>query len=236
MVVPFGGGYELEAAGSFSYNRCADASQGEPTFVLGVLADVSGTILPLSTNIEAGLSVAMVGVADGDKAAYRLLMDRHLKRCIGLARRMTGNAADAEDVAQDAFLRLWRHADRWQPGRGKFSTWLYKIVVNLCIDRSRRRSFLPLEAAGDPADDRPDAAEGIAKAQTAKMIAAAIARLPERQRAALTLRYYEDIGNIEAAEILAVSVDAIESLLLRARRTLRAELAALAPSNAKEET
>lgn len=175
-------------------------------------------------------------VADGDKAAYRQLMDRHLKRCIGLARRMTGNAADAEDVAQDAFLRLWRHADRWQPGRGKFSTWLYKIVVNLCIDRSRRRSFLPLEAAGDPADDRPDAAEGIAKAQTAKTIAAAIARLPERQRAALTLRYYEDIGNAEAAEILAVSVDAIESLLLRARRSLRAELAALAPSNAKEET
>lgn len=175
-------------------------------------------------------------VADGDKAAYRLLMNRHLGRCIRLARRMTGNAADAEDVAQDAFLRLWRHADRWQAGRGKFSTWLYRIVVNLCIDRSRRRTFLPLEAAGDPADDRPDAAEGIAKAQTAKTIAAAIARLPERQRAALTLRYYEEIGNAEAAEILAVSVDAIESLLLRARRTLRAELAALAPSNAKEET
>lgn len=175
-------------------------------------------------------------VADGDKAAYRLLMDRHLGRCVRLARRMTGNAADAEDVAQDAFLRLWRHADRWQSGRGKFSTWLYRIVTNLCIDRSCRRSFLPLEAAGDPADERPDAAEGIAKAQTAKTIAAAIARLPERQRVALTLRYYEEIGNIEAAEIMSVSVDAVESLLLRARRTLRAELMALAPSNAREET
>lgn len=106
-------------------------------------------------------------VAAGDASAYRQLVDRHVPRTLRLARRLTGNASDAEDVTQDAFLRLWQHGHRWQAGRARFTTWFYRIVVNLCIDRRRRPAFAPLEAAGDPVDDRPDAAAEIDRAHAA---------------------------------------------------------------------
>jgi RNA polymerase sigma-70 factor (ECF subfamily) len=167
-------------------------------------------------------------VAAGDATAYRQLVDRHLARTLRLARRLTGNASDAEDVTQDAFLRLWQHGHRWQPGRARFTTWFYRIVVNLCIDRRRRPAFAPLEAAGDPADDRPDAETEIDRELAARAVAQALAGLPERQRAALVLSYYEGLSNAETAKILAISVGAVETLLVRARRNLRERLAAFA--------
>lgn len=161
----------------------------------------------------------------GDRQAYRRLVERHGRRVLGLARRMTGNQAEAEDVAQEAFLRVWQQAPVWRDGGAKFTTWLYRVVVNLCIDRRRRTPMAPLEAAGDPADERPTAEAVAAAAERSRHVAAALAKLPDRQRAALVLSYYEGLSNAAAATVLEVSVEALESLLVRGRRTLRTELA-----------
>ncbi|MGE5539366.1 MAG: RNA polymerase sigma factor [Gemmatimonas sp.] len=157
----------------------------------------------------------------GDQRAYRTLVARHLPRVLAMARRMTGNAAEAEDVAQDAFLRVWQKSPDWQVGDARFSTWLYRVVMNLCVDRKRRRPFAPIEAAGDPEDPAPSAESQVAQHQSSRRVAAAIARLPERQRAALVLTYYEELSNAAVAEIMGVSVSALESLLVRARKALR---------------
>jgi RNA polymerase sigma-70 factor (ECF subfamily) len=166
--------------------------------------------------------LALVGV--GDRQAYHILVERHGRRVLGMARRMTGNLAEAEDVAQDAFLRVWQHAADWRDRGAKFTTWLYRVVMNLCLDRRRRAPMAPLEAAGDPADERPSAEASVAARQRERAVANALAMLPDRQRAALVLSYYEGLSNAAAATVLAISVTALESLLVRARRSLRAEL------------
>jgi RNA polymerase sigma-70 factor, ECF subfamily len=168
----------------------------------------------------------MARVAGGDEGGFRRLSRRHLPRALGLARRITGNAADAEEVLQEALLRVWTHAPRWRP-TAAFRTWLYRVVVNLCLDRRRRPAFAALEEAGDPADPAPDAAAALGRDETARAVAAALAGLPERQRAVLALTYYEGLGNIEAAAVLETSVSAVESLLIRAKRALREQLASL---------
>ena len=88
---------------------------------------------------EASDDELVARVANGDETACRLLVDRHLSRVIAVARRMLGNQSDAEEVAQEVFLRVWTHADRWEPGRAQFSTWLHRVATNLCLDRLRRR-------------------------------------------------------------------------------------------------
>jgi RNA polymerase sigma-70 factor (ECF subfamily) len=166
--------------------------------------------------------VALIG--GGDRRAYHILVERHGRRVLGLARRMMRNLAEAEDVSQDAFLRVWQKAGEWQPRGARFTTWLYRVVMNLCLDRKRRPTMAPIEAAGDPADGRPDAEAILAKSQRDRQVAAALQALPERQRAALVLSYYEGLNNAEAAGVLELSVSALESLLVRARRALRQEL------------
>lgn len=166
--------------------------------------------------------VALIG--GGDRRAYHILVERHGRRVLGLARRMMRNLAEAEDVSQDAFLRVWQKAGEWQPRGARFTTWLYRVVMNLCLDRKRRPTMSPIEAAGDPADTRPDAETILAKSQRDGQVAAALQALPERQRAALVLSYYEGLSNAEAAGVLELSVSALESLLVRARRALRQEL------------
>jgi RNA polymerase sigma-70 factor (ECF subfamily) len=160
----------------------------------------------------------------GDERAFRALVSRHLSRSLSLARRMTGNVAEAEDVAQEAFLRVWQKAPEWRVGEARFSTWLYRVVVNLCLDRRRRKPMAPLEAAGDLLDPAPSAEAKLVENQRTRIVASALAALPDRQRAALVLSYYEGVSNVEAAEALGVSVSALESLLVRARKALRAEL------------
>ena len=99
----------------------------------------------------------VAAVASGDEAACRALMDRHLTRILALARRMLGNQADAEEVAQEVFLRVWTHADRWEPGQARFGTWLHRVATNLCLDRLRKNrptddiDEMPDLASGDPA-------------------------------------------------------------------------------------
>lgn len=177
----------------------------------------------------------MARTAEGDQAAFRLLMQRHIQRSMRLAQRVMGNASDAEEVAQEAFLRLWTKADTWQEGRGRFTTWFFRIVMNLCLDRKRRQPFLPLDSVEEPADQRRSATEGIYERQVSRQVGGAIAELPERQRAALVMCYYEEMSNIEAAAALSVSVSALEALLVRARRTLKIKLASLGALGPKEE-
>ncbi len=160
----------------------------------------------------------------GDRAAAEALMARHLPRLMALARRMLGDQAEAEDAVQDTFMRLWTHAARWQPGRAKFETWLYRVTLNQCYDRLRRRTTAPLDEAMSVPDSAPGPAATHENTVLAASIEAALAELPDRQRAAIALCHYQECGNIEAAEILGISVEALESLLARGRRALRTKL------------
>lgn len=176
---------------------------------------------------EASDEDLMQRIAGGDRMAFRALVDRHLGRATGFAWRMLGSRAEAEDAVQDAFLRVWQHGPRWRSDGASFRTWFHRILVNLCIDRKRKPRVEPLEAAGDPADERMDSAATLEQSRTAKAVAAAVAELPDRQRAALVMCHYEGLSNIEAAAALKLSVGAVESLLVRAKRALRDRLAVL---------
>jgi RNA polymerase sigma-70 factor (ECF subfamily) len=166
----------------------------------------------------------MARVARGDEPAFRQLSRRHLPAMLGLARRILGNAADAEDVAQEAMLRVWTHAPRWQP-LAAFRTWLTRVVVNLCLDRKRRAQWVALEAAGDIVDPAPGATDKTEQDERERLVAAAIAELPARQRTAIVLTYGDGMSNAEVADILDTSVSAVETLLVRGKQNLRRALA-----------
>jgi RNA polymerase sigma-70 factor, ECF subfamily len=165
----------------------------------------------------------MARVAGGDERAFQLLSRRHLPAMLGLARRILGNAADAEDVAQEAFMRVWTHAPRWQP-LAQFRTWLTRVVINLCLDRKRRAPWVELETAGDVVDPAPGAGEKAEDNERERMLAAAIENLPVRQRSAIVLTYGDGMSNAQVAEILDTSVSAVETLLVRAKQNLRRTL------------
>jgi RNA polymerase sigma-70 factor, ECF subfamily len=165
-------------------------------------------------------------IGAGDARAAEAFVRRHLPRMVSLARRMLGDASEAEDVAQDVFLRVWREAPRWRPGAAKFETWMHRVALNLCYDRLRRRRETADPDAGvNVADNRPMPAEQWLARQRAARVDAALAQLPERQRAAIVLVHYQELTNIAAAEMLELSVEALESLLARGRRALKAALA-----------
>jgi RNA polymerase sigma-70 factor (ECF subfamily) len=171
--------------------------------------------------------VALVARAVHD--ACRRLVERHLPRVVGFATRVLGNPQEAEDVAQDVFTRVWTHAGAWTPGRARFTTWLFRVALNLCRDRLGRRHDVPLDDVVDPPDPGPTAAERLEEADMRRLVTQAVGTLPERQRTALALCHYQGFSNIEAAETMDLGVDALESLLARARRTLRERLRPLAP-------
>lgn len=163
--------------------------------------------------------------AKGDAAAFRKLAEFHLNKIMNFAYRMLCSRADAEDVAQETFLRLWKEANRYKP-TARLITWLHRIAHNLCVDRLRARREQPSVEL----DDRQDLAEPSALLDQKQMVhevSRALNSLPERQRAAMALVHYQELTNIEAAEVLDVSIEALESLLARARRTLRELLAEL---------
>ena len=164
-------------------------------------------------------------VAAGDGAAFETLVRRSLRRTLAIAQGVTGNAHDADEVAQEAFMRVWQHADRWRPEQARFTTWLYRIVVNLCLDRRRRPQWLSLDTVGELPAGTESAPERIARDEHRRAVAAAMARIPDRQRAAITLFYFEELSGKEAAEVMGLRVAAFEQLLLRARRAIKAELA-----------
>jgi RNA polymerase sigma factor (sigma-70 family) len=162
--------------------------------------------------------------AAGDAAAARELARRFLPRMLAFARRMLGDAAEAEDVAQEAMLRLWRMAPGWRSGEAQVSTWLWRVVANLCTDRLRRRRGVGLDTVPDPEDPAPTALQGLLAADRAAALEQALAALPERQRQAVVLRHLEGLPNPEIAEIMGIGVEAVESLTARGKRALAARL------------
>lgn len=185
---------------------------------------VSETANDRHTDDDAAL---MQKIASGDARAFESLVRRHLPRAVRTARHILGADGEAEDVAQESFLRLWRHAPGWRPAEetgAQFSTWFYRIILNLCIDHKRKQRTSPLDDTLDPPDFRDNAEDGLQRSEESERVRRSIASLPERQRAAFVLCFYEERSNKEAAAILGVSVKAVESLLVRARRQLYNDL------------
>jgi RNA polymerase sigma-70 factor (ECF subfamily) len=163
-------------------------------------------------------------IAKGHRGAFTSLMRRHGKRVRGLALAFSGREADADDVTQDVFIMLWQRPQAWRPGGAAFSTWLYRVVANRCLDlgrRQRRWSWLPFSQIADPADEAPSALEAVVGNERLHTVRNMIGTLPEKQRLALLLAVQGERSNAEIATILGVSEGAAEQLLVRARRKLR---------------
>jgi RNA polymerase sigma-70 factor (ECF subfamily) len=188
-----------------------------------------------SLRASIGASVADAGEADctlmqrvaqGDANALAIIADRHTPMLYSVAWRMLADGAEAEDVVQEVMVKLWVGAKGWSPVGGGLGGWLRRVATNLCIDRERKRAFLADCEVPERADDSPAADVLIDQQRRAEGIAAAMQALPDRQRAAIVLTYYEGVSNAEAAQILGVGVKALESLLVRARQGLSRSLAA----------
>lgn len=163
----------------------------------------------------------MARLAARDTDVLRSLSDRHAALPWRIAYRMLGDATEAEDIAQEAMLRLWQFADRWKPGGAGVAAWLTRVATNLCLDRLRRRRLIGQDETPDRADDAPLADQEIEADEARAAVKQCIEALPDRQRAAIILTYYEDRQNQMAAGILAMQLKAFESLLFRARLALR---------------
>lgn len=171
-------------------------------------------------------AVLLARFADGDQAAARALTDALLPNVFRQAWRMLGDEAEAEDVAQEAMLKLWRQAAEWRAGEAKVSTWLYRVTHNLCIDRiRRRRPTSDIDAVPETADPSVSVVERMGRTEETRALARAIMELPDRQRTALVMRHFEGASNPDIAECLDCSVEAVESLLARARRQLAKDMA-----------
>ncbi|RKP50896.1 RNA polymerase sigma factor [Trinickia fusca] len=164
-------------------------------------------------------------IARADPAAARELVTRKLPRVIALAARMLGDRMEAEDVAQETFVRIWKQAPHWRSGEARFDTWVHRVALNLCYDRLRARREVPEQTLSEVVDPHPAPDSTLDAREAGASVRAALAALPVRQREALVLTYYQELSNIEAAGLMGISVDALESLLARARRGLRALLA-----------
>lgn len=182
---------------------------------------------------EDAEDIRLMGLASaGDMAAFEQLVERHQRLVIGTVGRMLGTNSDAEDIAQQVFVRVWKNVKRYEP-RAKFTTWLLKITRNLVFNELRRRSrhpAVPLQSETDEEerplkDERavaPDAS--LLEHELQEAVDAAIAQLPETQRMAVILRRYEELSYEEIADALDQSVSAVKSLLFRARTELRESL------------
>lgn len=190
---------------------------------------LSGTPAPAADRAAIAADAALMGrVAAGDPAAARAVVDRHLAGLVAFAWRMVGDGSAAEDVAQDAMLKLWRQAPRWKP-KAQIGTWLRRVAYNRCIDLHRRAR--PSDNIADVAleDPAPGPARNLLAAEVSAIVRSAMADLPERQRAAIAMVHFDGMNNGETAAALEVSVEAVESLLARGRRGLRQRLSDLKP-------
>ena len=166
----------------------------------------------------------MVLYANGDRAAAEALSFRQTPRVFALAKRLLNNVAEAEDVTQEALLRLWKIAPNWRQGEAQVSTWLYRVTSNLCVDRLRKKRGVNIDDIPEPADDAPSVEANMQTRDRARALQNALAQLPERQRLAVTLRHIEELSNPEISRIMDISVEAVESLTSRAKRKLAALL------------
>lgn len=168
----------------------------------------------------------MSAIAAGDAAVFEATMQTEAPRLVSLGASLLGSRAEAEEVAQEALLRLWRQAPDWQP-KARISTWLHGVAYRLSIDRlRRRRPSVPIAEIEDLPDDNPSPEQALWQHQQASLIDAALVRLPPRQRAAVILAHGQGLGQSEAAAALDITEEAYESLLARARRRLKELVAA----------
>lgn len=166
----------------------------------------------------------LVLYANGDPWAARALTLRLTPRVLGFAARMLSDRTEAEDVAQEAMLRLWRMAPDWQQGEARVATWLYRVASNLCLDRLRRSRPRGLEEVAEPEDATPGVVARLIEADRAMALDEALAALPDRQRQAVVLRHIEGLTNPEIAAVMDIGVEAVESLVARGKRGLAALL------------
>lgn len=168
----------------------------------------------------------MAQVAARSADAFRQLAALYGSVPHRIAWRMLGDATEAEDVAQEALLRLWDHAARWQSGGPGVAAWLKRVAMNQCLDRLRRTKFRSDEEVPDRVDESPLADALMDADRLADKTKMAMAALPDNQRAALVLTYFEECSNMAAADMLSMNIKAFESLLVRARQALRKALEA----------
>jgi len=162
----------------------------------------------------------LVAYANGEPQAAQILTERLMPKIFAQAFHRIRNKADAEDIAQEALLRLWRIAPDWQQDNAKVSTWLYQVVTNLCIDRIRRKQPENMDTIPEPADARPNATDVIRDQSRASALYHALAKLPYRQREAVAMRHLDGLSNPEIADNLQLSTEAVESLIARGKRKL----------------
>ncbi|WP_096173333.1 RNA polymerase sigma factor [Cohaesibacter sp. ES.047] len=160
-------------------------------------------------------------IALGQQEAFQALIERHIDRGYAVAYRILQNASDAEDVLQDAFLQVWSRRESWKPGKAKFSTWLFRVVTNRCIDQLRRKKTSSMDVLPELTDDSSNQSQILEMQQALELLEDAMGELPEQQRIAIVFSYQENLSNGEIAEIMETSVSAVESLLKRGRQKLR---------------
>jgi RNA polymerase sigma-70 factor (ECF subfamily) len=209
-----------EAAGSRAHGVRADAAPTAP--IAGVRRLIAQTS-EARTRMMQDLSdeALMVAVSAHQQQAFRILMGRHMQRAVRVAQRVVRDSAEADDIGQDAFLRVWSHAASFDPDVGRFTTWLYRIVLNLAFDRGRRRPLIPIEEAIDVRATDPEPVERLIADEERRALEQAMANLSERQRGAIALFHMEGLSGEESAKAMNLSAKAFESLLARARATLR---------------
>jgi len=179
--------------------------------------------------MQDGISdnLLMESTAKGDAQAFRMLVVRHLPRAHAIARQMLYSQQDAEEAAQDAFCKVWTHALRFDPARAKFSTWFYRILANTCLDMLRRKPSPQISLSGleDVLQDTGENQDAqIISLQKKEKVRQAVQFLPDRQRMAVVLCYFEEMSNQEAAVVMGIHIKALEGLLVRARKKLRERL------------
>jgi len=165
------------------------------------------------------------GIREGSHEAFSSLVHRHAKRFYSVAYRIVQQRDDAEDLVQAAFLKLWERPDLWDERKhAKFTTWFYTVVTNLGLDHAKRKKAVPLPEEVDLPDERPDQDDVLQQREEHAWLDREILRLPERQQVALNLCFYEGLSNRQAAEIMGVNLKALQSLVMRAKTTLKERL------------
>jgi RNA polymerase sigma-70 factor (ECF subfamily) len=175
---------------------------------------------------DCGDAILMARVRQGNHTAFACLAERHADRFYRLAYRYLQHRQEAEDVVQQAFIRLWEQPERWSPAKqGRFTTWFYRVIVNACLDaRKRRRIWTEVTEKLNDTALLPDSK--LQKHQEQRALEREIQALPERQQTALNLCFYEGLSNQEAAEVMGVRLKALQSLLMRAKATLKERMKA----------
>lgn len=181
--------------------------------------------MPFDAQNDTSDDALLIAFGNGDRLAARVLTERLAPRVIGYAARLLKDRAEAEDVAQDAMMRLWKIAPDWRTGEAKVTTWLYRVVTNLCTDRLRKKRSSGLDEIAEPEDGKPSQEAVLMQKQRVAALDAALDTLPERQKEAVVLRHIEGLSNPEIAQVLDIGVEAVESLTARGKRALAKALA-----------